>query len=91
MKLPLLLSLLLSTNGFIQIPTRTAFNVRETQKPFRLQAVQDDTAEEARKLFSAYCNDDGLMNMKVLRDVPYVKDLLVSVCVPSWPCVGSLQ
>jgi hypothetical protein len=32
----------------------------------------------ARSLFDKHCNEEGLMDLDLLRGVPFVKDLLVS-------------
>ena len=47
--------------------------------PFGLCATRDDTLEQtARSLFDAYAKD-GSMELSAVKDVPFVKELLVSV------------
>lgn len=40
--------------------------------------VRDTMEDVARSMFDKYCNEDGLMDLDLLRGVPFVKDLLVS-------------
>ncbi|KAL3797570.1 hypothetical protein ACHAWO_012584 [Cyclotella atomus] len=91
MKLSILITLLPYTKGFTPVhrigltstlPFTSNKDIRcvSPRLPFGLSAVQDDTLEQtARSLFDVYANEEGVMDLNGVMDVPFVKELLVSL------------
>jgi hypothetical protein len=99
-QLPLILSILFYTDGFTPVrnvipfaPSTTTRFITRCRTPFfvGLRAAQDDVLEErARSLFDTYANE-GFMELSVLKNVPFIQDLMVRKLLISWKLVLSVR